>query len=277
MSDENVQQGQTPEATSDEQNKAWESPMLSRNSESQQAEGVPPAAPEDKPVEEKEAPKSEPEEKKDALSELRTKASNMNIMESFDSDPQFKPIAQYLDKQLEGVDTERAFGKALEYGKADLIDMAYLKEVLGDKAEEIVGLSTSLFEAAAAKATQAIDQVYTKFGGRGAVDQAVKFFNEKGDPNIRKVLGTLLDSGVTENIQYAMQQIVEFSKSAGGVVSKTPAVPLGQPSSERGLSSDEYREAIRKVYAKGIRGVRGQEELEKLEKSRLLGKQQGLA
>lgn len=271
MTDEIQNGGQATTAapmSADEQ-RAWDSPMLSRNA---QPEGVPPAPPSDSPKLEAQSPEvTAPTAKPDAQSELRVKASNMDILSSFESDPQFKPIAQYLDTQLANVDTERAFGKALEYGNVKLIDIPYLREQLGERTDGIVDLAVSLFEGAAAKATAEVNSVYESFGGKEVVNQAIKFFNEKGDPQARKALGHLLDSGVKENIVYAMQQLTNFAKQGGGVAQRN-ALPLGQPSAERGLSKEEYMVAVRELTQKRAPSSAW----DKLSEARKLGIQQGL-
>lgn len=252
-------------------------PMTSKFAAEQAAaaEGVPPAIPtgagpqvtlpgEATPKAEESATPS-PEDK------YVEQASSIDVVGMFSDDPQYKPIALYLDSQLKGLDVDRAFGKAIEYGNMDLVDKAYLNEKLGDKASQIVELSTSLFQAASAKAQAEVESVYQQFGGKDVVAQSVKFFNAKGNPQAKQALGALLNSGVKENIAYAMEQIVNFSKSAGGVVQRGQSIPLGQPSSQRGLSADEYRAAIREL------GPRGRsEDYDKLAAARKLGVQQGL-
>lgn len=262
-----------PDNLTPDEARAWESPMLSRNAHK---EGVPPQEPEQEaePQVKVPEPTQVKEEATDKQSKKQVDASTINMLDNFQNDPQFKPIAMYLDTKLEGVDTDRAFAKAIEYGDVGLIDRAYLVEKLGDGADEVINLSTSLFEAAQAKATAQVNEVYQQFGGHQVVSQAVKYFNEKGSSAERKVLGSLLDSGVKENVQYAMERIVSFAKQSGGVVSNNNAIPMGQPGYERGLSADEYREALRKVTSGSTRP--SEAVLSKLANARKLGKQQGL-
>ena len=275
MSEENqsIDQGNQVEAprtliTQAEKERAENSPMLSKSNAP--AEGVPPT-----PEPEVKLPESQPAQPAAEVatpeSKIKDQAANIDVVGMFSDDPQYKPIAQYLDLQLKDIDTTRAFGKAIEYGNMDLVDKAYLTEKLGDRAEQVIALSSSLFEAASAKAQAEVQSVYTQFGGKETVDQAVKFFNEKGDPNVRKVLGSLLSSGVKENIAYAMEQIVGFSKSAGGVVQKSAAIPLGQPSAQVGLSAAEYQAKIRELGPKAKDA-----DLDRLAQARKLGVQQGL-
>lgn len=267
-----AQVGTQESSATEDTNKVWDSPLLSRNADK---EGVPPEAPKEEVPEVKApaAPENK-EENQEPKSEVQVKADAINMLDSFSDDPQFKPIAMYLDKQLEGIDTDRAFGKALSYGDTNLIDQAYLTEKLGDRAGEIVNLATSLFEAASAKATAQVNSIHQEFGGPDVVNQAIKFFNEKGDAVERKALGALLDSGVKENIQYAMNKIVSFSKQAGGIAAKGSVIPVGQPSAERGLSKDEYREAVRALTSRP--GRPSDAEFEKLANARKLGVQQGI-
>lgn len=250
----------TPAASAEEK-AAWSNPMLSRNAGGKE---------EPAPVEPEEEVKAEAPK---LPSELQQRASAMDVLGDLAKDPQFAPVALYLDEQLNAgkIDADRAFSKAIEYGDAGLIDAAYLKDALGDKAESVLKMAQSLFVAAEAKANAVVEQVYTQFGGKANVDQAVKFMNEKAPQEMRAAMAALLDSGQQQNIAYAVKQIVEFAGKAGAVRQLAGAMPLGTPSAQRGLSQDAYREAIGKLPWNA-----DDREFQKLADLRRLGKQQGL-
>lgn len=216
---------------------------------------------------------SEPEDKGPEVTEPNAKAATNSIMSTFESDPQFKPIAMYLDKVCKDIDVNRAFGNAVAYGDVSLIDKAYLQEKLGDQATEVAELAGSLFNAAVERANSQVNEIYNQFGGKSEVDQAIKFFNSKCDLDTRKVLSSLIDSGAKENITYALKQIVDFAKSRGGVITKSKTAVIGQQrqGSNRGLSKEEYHSALVKL---GPRAPKA--ELDKLYRARALGREQGL-
>lgn len=247
-----------------EQQRAWDNPMLSRNAQAAQPREDAPAA-EEEPAPVAKAPT--------LPSESQPRASAMDVLGDLAQDPQFAPVALYLDEQLAAgsIDADRAFSKAIEYGDPNLIDEAYLKEALGDKAAGVLKMAQSLFVAAEAKANAVVQQVYTQFGGKANVDQAVKFMNEKAPPEMRAAMVALLDSGQQQNIAYAVKQIVDFAGKAGAVRQIGGPLPLGTPSAQRGLSAEAYRAELGKLPWNA-----SDSQFQALADLRKLGKQQGL-
>lgn len=189
-------------------------------------------------------------------------------------DPQLRPVGDYLLHLLgDKVDQERAFGNAIKLGDSSLIDTAYLTDVLGADGAKAAELAKGLFGAVEAKASAAVNEVFSAHGGEATVRQAVQFYNAKASGDERSAMTQLLNSGNKASIAYAMKQIMSFATSAGGVRVQGPgALPVGQPSAQRGLSASEYQKQVGEAHAKRAPNA----EFDRLLNLRKLGRQQGL-
>ena len=250
---------------SEEQARAADNPMLARNQVATESK-----TDDTNSEPEKAALATVPEDRKAQPSSTLVK----DALGSLESDPQLKPVGDFIMLKMgDKVDTDRAFGKAVERGDTSLIDEAYLREVLGDEADTVIGLAKGLFDAAAAKADAAVKSLYQAHGGENTVRQAVSFYNAKSDPSERAAMALLLDSGNQSSIDYALKHIINFSTGAGGVKSAVPAtIPLGQPSAQRGLSAAEYQKLVGEAHFKR----QPSSEFDRLASLRRLGKQQGI-
>jgi hypothetical protein len=188
------------------------------------------------------------------------------------ADSQVAPAVAYMEAVFKdaGVDIARALGAAADHLDPSRIDVHYLKEKLGDKADQVVKLATSTLEYAATYQKESVAQVHQAAGGEAQWTLAVNAFNEKADPTERAMLADLLNSGVRDKMVYAAKKIAEYGVQAG-VVTRHNAPPLGNPSSEKGLSRAEFADALMK------RNVQeGSSEYNNLRRLRQLGIQQGL-
>lgn len=186
------------------------------------------------------------------------------------NDPYAKVGLSYIEAAIAGTeaDLRRAFGKAAEYGDVNLIDEAYLRDVLGDKADAVVQQAKALFEYSTHKAQQTLQEVYSAVGGEHVLQQAVPYFNQAATPEQRKAIALLLDSGDPATMKYAAQQVVDFARQ-GGMVQRAGQQPLGQAGAVQGISQEEYVKAIMERNLSA-------EKYEQLKQARMLGKQQGL-
>ena len=186
------------------------------------------------------------------------------------NDPYAKVGLSYIESAISGTgaDLRRDFGKAAEYGDVNLIDEAYLRDVLGDKADAVVQQAKALFEYSTHKAQQTLQEVYNAVGGEHVLQQAVPYFNQAATPEQRKAIALLLDSGDRATMKYAAQQVVDFARQ-GGMVQRAGQQPLGQAGAVQGISQEEYVKAIMERNLSA-------EKYEQLKQARLLGKQQGL-
>lgn len=260
-----------PEVAAPEADPAMSNPMLGVNNQPDAPKWDPSEPPR---VELPGAAKEEPKEAPRIEGKPDTAKFVQDALGDLSADPQLKPISAYLTAKLgDKVDLARAFGHAVERGDSDLIDRAYLAEILGGDADEVATLAASLFEAAAAKASSVVTSIYNEFGGEASVRQAVGFYNTKADPEERAAMALLLDSGNKASINYAMKKITEFAAQAGGVRVQTGGgIPLGQPSAQRGLSSAEYQKQVGEAHRRGARPA----EFDRLRDLRKLGLTQGL-
>lgn len=188
------------------------------------------------------------------------------------ADSQVAPAVAYMEAVFKdnGVDITRALGAAADYLDASRIDVHYLKEKLGDKADQVVKLATSTLEYAAKYQQESVSQVHQAAGGEAQWALAVDAFNKSADPTERGMLADLLNSGVRDKMVYAAKKIAEYGVQAG-VVTRHNTPPLGQASSEKGLSRQEFADALMK------RGIQeGSSEYNNLRRLRQLGIQQGL-
>lgn len=239
------------------QQRAAPSPMLSHVS---QPESKPTPAPAPAPAPEP-APVPPP---------ANMSTSTADLVGDLATDAYAKPAVAYIDSicTASKVDMQRAFAKAVEFGDARLIDIAYLTEKLGDKAQSVVDQATALFEYSAHKAETAIRAVYEAAGGEAVLKQAVQHFNQAASPEERAEIAYLLDSGNTALMKRAAQRIVQYSRQGGAVYSPQQQ-PTGKPSAARGLGRDEYIKAISNPRLSPA-------EYDKLREQRALGKAQGL-
>ena len=260
MSEDITQPG--AEGTQQQEAPGVSNPMLSRNASK---EGVPPEQP-GQPEVKVESP-AKPQ------SQMQQRASTVDALGELASDPQLKPVGEFLIQKLGDADPERAFGNAIKYGDPEMVDLAYLREKLGADAESVAELAKSLFTSVQAKAEAAVNELYTAHGGEASVRQAIQFYNAKAGADERAAMAQLLDSGNKASISYAMKQIMDFATKGGGVRVQAPGVmPVGQPGAQRGLSAAEYQKQVGELHAKRASDA----EFDRLLSLRALGKQQGL-
>lgn len=211
----------------------------------------------------KENPKQEPE--------APTYDQSMDtVVGDLKSDDYAAPAIEYIENVCgDKVDLQRAFGKAVEYGDTNLIDKAYLKEVLGDKADAVSRQAEAVFRYSANKAEGALNEVYTEFGGKEQVQRAGQYFNDSADPETKAAIKAMLDSGKPEQVKYAVKQIKQFAESAGMTYNHQQQ-PFGQASAQKGISRQEYQDIIYKE-----RNMTP-ERYEEIQAQRKLGMKQGL-
>lgn len=186
------------------------------------------------------------------------------------ADPAIAPAISYLeavaaDKKL---DQERAFGKAVEHADARFIDEAYIKEVFGESAAQVIKTAKSVLEYAAAQQDAAVKSVYTLAGSEQNWQQASTVFNQHADADTKAALQGMLNSGDPAQLKYAAKQVIDFAVSRGALI-QHHATPIGGNGAMKGLSAKEYIDAISKRNLT-------EAEYTTLKEQRKLGKQQGL-
>lgn len=187
-------------------------------------------------------------------------------------DPASRIVVRSLEALVGDLDIERAFNRAIEEDDARFIDVAYLQEKLGDKAQDAIDAAKYLLEYADTVSQRYLDEVYSVVpGGEEALRVATQHFNATADAATKQVIANLLDSGDVTSMKFAAQQIMQ---SARGVVPKAgnsaPASSVGSTGAGVGISRAQFTEMYQKNPNMPDR------EYQKLREQLALGLQQGL-
>lgn len=164
-------------------------------------------------------------------------------------DPLIKSTASILLASSPDLDLDRALAKAIQFGRADLIDEAYLKEKGGTNADNLITIAKSLVTQIANVADANEKAVYDIAGGEANWSTAVTAFNQFADPAQRKTIADLLDSGKPQFVQYAAQTVMAFSKQSGAVPFTGQQVQTGAASvaASQGLSKAQFQAELAKL------------------------------
>ena len=164
-------------------------------------------------------------------------------------DPIIKSMATVMQTVGKGVDMDRAIGKAIEDGRTDLIDVAYLREVGGANAQDLITIATGLVNAVAAKSASVSNEVYTLAGGQANWDAGVAVFNQAAPSELRLVVAQMLDSGKEQLIKAGAKMVVEFSKNSGKLPNVNPLLQSGAsaPAAAQALDKVAFQTELRKL------------------------------
>lgn len=177
-------------------------------------------------------------------------ASNLNgyDVNSID-DPIIKSMATVMQTVGKGVNLDRAIGKAIEDGRTDLIDVAYLREVGGANAQDLITIATGLVNAVAAKSASVSNEVHALAGGQANWDAGVAVFNQAAPSELRLVVAQMLDSGKEQLIKAGAKMVVEFSKNSGKLPSVNPLLQSGAsaPAAAQALDKVAFQTELHKL------------------------------
>lgn len=164
-------------------------------------------------------------------------------------DPIIKSMATVMQTVGKGVDMDRAIGKAIEDGRTDLIDVAYLREVGGANAQDLITIATGLVNAVAAKSASVSNEVHALAGGQANWDAGVAVFNQAAPSELRLVVAQMLDSGKEQLIKAGAKMVVEFSKNSGKLPSVNPLLQSGAsaPAAAQALDKVAFQTELRKL------------------------------
>lgn len=159
-----------------------------------------------------------------------------------------------LKSYLPDLDMNKALGKALEFGDKNLIDGFYIREVAGDRAEDVIRHLSSLYDNAESRTNELANEIVQLAGGQERWQSAVSAFNAKAGAGVQRIVRELLSSYNQKDYIEAAQVVLNYASTEGGV--NQPAellTPQAPPSNEdaQPLSKSEYVAAITK--AQGIR------------------------
>lgn len=160
----------------------------------------------DTPAEDTPVDAEEPLTVEDVTAESLTDMIGNELMQ----DPASKLVANSLIRLLGDADHNRAFAQAIAEGDSRFIDEAYLREKLGDGAEEAIQAAKYLLDYAENYADNLQAKLFESVpGGEQAVQLAARHFKETATPAEEKMVAHLLDSGDFELMQTAIQTMVE--------------------------------------------------------------------
>ena len=211
-------------------------PLLDRSEPQNLTDAHLEGASEDEPVETQDTPEDSTEQEAPAtLADM--------VGSELMQDPGCSLVARGLERLCtDKVDHNRAFGNAIENDDARFIDEAYLREVLGDDAEEAIASAKYLLDYAGTYAEKLQQTLYESVpGGEAAVQLAAKHFNSTATAEDKRLVATLLDSGNMEYMQHAIRLITDRAK---GVMPQHTAQTFGTPTALQPLSRAEFGKAV---------------------------------
>lgn len=191
-------------------------------------------------------------------------------------DPLLGSMLGVFDSAAAGIDRSRALGNALTHGDPALIDRAYLKEVGGANSDNLIKIATGIINHCNALATAAQQSVFQIAGGEANWGAATAAFNKGAPDHLKQYVAAAMNSGSKSQIDAAAQNVIEWAKSSGLVV--TPSTGFvqsggGAPGSAQGLSKEEFQ----KAHAALDKNARNYESLKgELYGRRAIGKQLGM-
>lgn len=164
-------------------------------------------------------------------------------------DPIIKSMATVMQTVGKGIDLDRAIGKAIEDGRIDLIDIAYIREKGGANAQDLVTIATGLVNAVAAKSAAVSSEVHTLAGGQANWDAGVAVFNQAAPQELRMVVAQMMDSGKEQLVKAGAKMVVEFSKASGKLPSIHPLLQSGAsaPAAAQALDKVAFQAELRKL------------------------------
>lgn len=143
-------------------------------------------------------------------------------------------------------DMVRAVGKALEYGREDLIDVAFIKEKFGANADQAIQLAKAAITEKAANLVRQETEVHTLAGGKANWDAAVSVYHTNAPEYMKAAIAGLMDSG---KVKEGTQMLLEFARSQG----LAPGAPLLDnpavvPGAAGALDAAGFRAELDKLY-----------------------------
>ena len=143
-------------------------------------------------------------------------------------------------------DMVRAVGKALEYGREDLIDVAFIKEKFGVNADQAIQLAKAAITEKAANLVRQETEVHTLAGGKANWDAAISVYHTNAPEYMKAAIVGLMDSG---KVKEGTQMLLDFAKSQG----LAPGAPLLDnpavvPGAAGALDAVGFRVELDKLY-----------------------------
>lgn len=188
-------------------------------------------------------------------------------------DPIIKSMALMFRNVAKGADLDRALGNAIRYADSRLVDSAYLREIGGENANDLIEMAKGIVEGVIQQARSFEQSVYAEAGGEKQWYQAVNIFNSKAPEELRVTIANMIDSRDEKLIRAATRMVVNFNNNSGfAPVVKPTLAHTAVTQAQQGLSEAEFDKALRglNMFDKNFAQQRNE-----LIRQRLIGKQAG--
>lgn len=165
------------------------------------------------------------------------------------SDPIIRSMATVMQTVGKGIDMDRAIGKAIVDGRADLIDVNYLREAGGDNAQSLITIAKELVQAVVAQGAAMNAKIHTLAGGEQNWNNGVAAFNSAAPVELRTVVAQMMDSGKENLIDAAAKIVIQFSKGAGVLPRVHPTLQAGAAGTPaaQALSKEAFQTELRRL------------------------------
>lgn len=146
-----------------------------------------------------------------------------------------------------GVEVDRALANALEYGDANLIDFAHIREKGGANAAHLEAVARSLVEHAVAEDSRHTASLYARAGGEANFNSAVQAFNASAPDNVKMIVKALTDSGNDAQVIAGVDLMLQYSQGATMQPAGLVQSGAGATLPGGGLSKESFQHELRQL------------------------------
>lgn len=170
------------------------------------------------------------------------------VTETGSDDPVLKSLTSGFVALGKDIDLNRAIGNAINLGKTELIDSAYIQEKGGDQAANLLAIAKGIVERTQQATSETLRTAHTEAGGESNWNAAIAAFNQQAPQHLKTVVSTLVNSGNLTNVAAAIRTVIDYARGTGSI--NTPgtfvqgAVGAGSASA---LSKGEFQAALVKL------------------------------
>lgn len=192
-------------------------------------------------------------------------------------DPNAARFVRLLDAHYPNIDRERVLGRALEFGDPDLIDINYLKDVVGDQYDLVLPFFEDIVEQQSQGFDAVVNEIHEFVGGKAQWEGIANAFATNAPASVRNVVKQLVDSNKLEDVKQGIEFIVDFAQR-NGLAAKQPKRldSYGQSTGGDTLTAEQFRAALRELGGRNSDPKRYDTQVEILRKQRAAGIELGL-
>lgn len=165
------------------------------------------------------------------------------------SDPLLDSYTEAFGAIGAGLDISRAIGHALQFGKPELIDSAYIDEKGGAQAAQLKVIAKAIVERVQSKSVEDASVAYTLAGGTDQWNAAMGAFNHAAPSHLKQVVSNMINSGAPDQIKAGAQVVIDYAQS-GGFITKAPEMVQAGAAGitpAQALDKAGYQEALQKL------------------------------